>query len=174
MMPGLDAMLKGAAACLLATTLAVGAVQADEPQAVSEASNGEFEGSLIVTGDLDWFDRLADRDGREISPKPQFMPGQSGALAISFANPDSIVSAVRVECDLTSRAADGSARTYPTMICYDGPVLPEGAVYPADLRVEFTVGDENVGALAGYDLSLHDTISGKSIELSVSYAGVAP
>lgn len=159
------------AAICLAIVCSFPAIAAEpaEPQARDKASDGAFTGLAFVTGDLKWFEQFQRPEAPTINGKNHFSPGESGAIATLFSNAKSTNGRVRVACEITAFDPDGTSRSFPPGMCYDGPAFPPNTLYPSLMDINFTITKEDTYGLAGFKILMRDLNADKSVQLQVSF-----
>jgi hypothetical protein len=152
-----------AVVALLASTAGVLAQGADKQ------SDGRFTGYAAITDDLKWYDRFQRPETPAIHGQDLFKPGDRGSLVILFSNAEPRQGAVKVECDIVSFDPKGSSKVVDAGTCYEGPYHGDNIFHPALLDLQFEIGENDPAGAAGFNVTLRDVNSGRSVDLSVAF-----
>ena len=135
-------------------------------------SDGKFTGIAIITGDVKWFDLFAKPETPHIQGQDKFGPGERGALAIIFSNAKPRGGIVKVECDIIAYDPEGTKPVVKSGKCYEGPYYGDNILHPALLEIQFEGDKDDPAGRAGFEITLRDVYSGRSVKLSVAYEQV--
>jgi hypothetical protein len=133
-------------------------------------SDGAFTGIALITDDPRWYDLFAQPETPNISGKDEFAAGDRGALALVFSNAEARDGVVRVTCDVTAFDPSGSELIVNDGPCYEGPYNGDNILHPALLDLQFEIGPDDPTGRAGFEVTLRDAYSGRTVDLRVEFS----
>ena len=152
---------------LVALLAGVGGVVAQEN--ADKRSDGRFTGIAIITEDLKWYELFNKPEIPQIRGQDAFGPGDRGALAIIFSNAEPRSGTVKVECDITALDPNGSSPVVESGVCYEGPYAGDNILHPAMLDLQFEIGENDPVGRSGFEITLRDVHSRRSVDLRVTF-----
>jgi hypothetical protein len=162
-------LLKSLLAFVLAASLGNAAALAQSSQTTDKESDGSFTGIALITDNLSWYELFQRPEPPEISGKDQFGTGERGSLAIIFSNAQPREGTVRVECDIRAFDPNGSRTVIESGLCYEGPYAGDNILHPGLLDIQFEIGPNDPPGRAGFEITLRDANSPRSVTLTVEF-----
>lgn len=142
---------------------------AQEARPSDKKSDGQFTGIALVTNDPVWYKQFNRPEPPSLAQISHLLPGERGVIATLFSNPTVQNGRVKIECTITAQDADGSSKSFPTGVCYEGPARPPNVLYPSLLDLQFEITENDVYGLAGFDIQMQDAYSDREVLLSVTF-----
>lgn len=163
------ATIRDMATRLLGVALAVSIAGPALAASLDKASDGQFTGIALITDDLNWYDTMRRPQTPSFEERDRFVVGEKGALAIVFSNAEPRDGVVRIVCDVTAFDPDGSRLIVDSGPCYEGPFAGPNLLHPALLDLKFEIAPGDPTGRAGFQITLRDAHSGRSIDLEVDF-----
>lgn len=142
---------------------------AQEANPSDKKSDGQFTGIALVTNDPNWYEQFNRPETPSLAQIDRLLPGERGVIATLFSNPTVQNGRAKIECTIIAKDADGSSKSFPTGICYEGPARPPNVLYPSLLDLQFEVTESDPFGLAGFDIHMQDAYSDREVLLSVTF-----
>ena len=165
-------MLRPLATALSLLVLTAGAMAQSSSD---KASDGDFTGIAMLTDDANWHEQFERPETPQISGIDRVAAGGSGTLALLFSNAEPRDGVVRILCDVTAFDPSGTQPVIKAGPCYEGPFGGPNVLHPTLLDLTFGIGKDEAEGQAGFEVTLHDAHSGRSVDLTVTFTqGGAP
>jgi hypothetical protein len=149
--------------------MVAGAAAAQSPDGHDKQSDGQFTGIVMVTDDLNWYDRFQRPEPPEISGRDRFEAGERGSLVIIFSNAEARGGTAKVTCDITAFDPEGEHLVAEDALCYEGRYAGANILHPALLDLRFEIGPSDPEGKAGFRVTLRDAHSGREVDLEVAF-----
>lgn len=157
------------AAALFVALAFAGSASTALAQTIVKADDGTFAVAAMITTDPTWRERFTENAWPRVD-KAIFAVGESGTLALVFANAEIRNGEASIVCDVTlydDRVEKVIAEKTP---CYQGPAGVPGMANPVMVDWTFTVLAGDALGKAGFRVTITDAHSGRAIPVDVSYA----